>query len=404
MSKLPPNQLNARKITSLKDGVYGDGGNLWLTVRGATRAWTFRYKSPLTGKRREMGLGPARDISLQEARAKATDARRLLREGLDPLEELARKKLSTVKERTFEEIAEHYITEQMPAWKDPRSAPIWRSSLGRHVYPVMGARPIGLVQTDDVLAVLRPIWETTTETASRIRGRIERILDYAHSHQWREGDNPARWRGHLANILPKPTAVAKVVHHAALPYHDLPLVFTRLGLQDSSTALAARFLCLTAARSGETRHALWLEIDMEKRVWTVPAARMKAKREHRVPLTASAMGILRRMEMLRSSSSPDSLIFPGGKAGLPLSDVAISKALHRAAGTKEVTIHGLRSSFRDWAAEETDFPREVAEMALAHAIADKVEAAYRRGDLFGKRQEMMCRWEKFCLGNRAVQS
>lgn len=399
MSKLPPNQLTVRKIASLKDGVHGDGGNLWITIRGETRAWTFRFKSPLTGKRREMGLGPARDVSLSEARAKATDARRLLLEGIDPLEEQARKRRSVVRERTFEEVAEHYITEQTPAWKDQRSAPMWRSSLGRHVYPVMGSRPIGQVQTDDILSVLRPIWETTTETASRLRGRIERILDYAHSHQWREGDNPARWRGHLANILPKPTAVAKVVHHAAIPYRDLPAVFTQLGRQDGSAALAARFLCLTAARSGEVRHALWSEIDFGKQIWVVPAERMKAKREHRVPLTASALDVLRRMKILKSPASTGGLVFPGGKIGSPLSDVALSKALHRAAGTKDVTIHGLRSCFRDWAAEETDFSREVAEMALAHAIGDKVEAAYRRGDLFSKRQEMMRQWEKFCLGH-----
>ncbi|GBR05250.1 hypothetical protein AOE01nite_27080 [Acetobacter oeni] len=198
-------------------------------------------------------------------------------------------------------------------------------------------------------------------------------------------------------MLDKTTAVAKVVHHAAIPYRDLPTVFAQLGQQDGSAALAARFLCLTAARSGEVRHALWSEIDFEKQVWIVPAERMKAKREHRVPLTASTVSVLRRMEMLRSRSSADSLVFPGGKIGSPLSDVAVSKALHRAAGTKDVTIHGLRSSFRDWAAEETDFPREVAEMALAHAIGDKVEAAYRRGDLFSKRQEMMKQWEKFCL-------
>lgn len=398
MSKLPPNQLTVRKIASLKDGVYGDGGNLWITIRGDTRAWTFRYKSPLTGKRREMGLGPARDVSLFEARSKATDARRLLLEGRDPLDEQAQRKRSATKERTFREVAEHYITEQTPAWKDPRSAPMWRSSLNRHVYPRMGNCSIAQVQTEDVLAVLRPIWETTTETASRLRGRIERILDYAHSHHWSEGNNPARWRGHLANILPKPTAVAKVVHHAAVPYRDLPSVFAQLEQQDGAAALAARFLCLTAARSGEVRHARWSEIDLAKQIWVVPAERMKAKREHRVPLTTGALNVLRRMEILRPLPSADGLIFPGGKIGSPLSDVAISKALHRAAGTKDVTIHGLRSSFRDWAAEETDFPREVAEMALAHAIGNKVEAAYRRGDLLNKRQEMMKQWEQFCTG------
>ncbi|MFT9297323.1 MAG: integrase arm-type DNA-binding domain-containing protein [Gluconobacter sp.] len=398
MSKLPPNQLTVRKVASLKDGVYGDGGNLWITVRGDTRAWTFRYKSPVTGKRREMGLGPARDISLAEARLRATENRRLLLEGIDPLEEKARQKGETVQERTFAQVAEQYITEQAPGWKDPRSAPMWRSSLDRHVYPVLGQKPIGSVQTEDVLAVLRPIWENTTETATRLRGRMERILDYAQSHHWREGENPARWRGHLANILPKPTAVSKVVHHAALPYRDLPPVYSRLSAEHGVGALAARFICLTATRSGEVRKALWSEIDLKKQIWTIPAERMKAGREHRVPLTNGAMALLYKVQTLRSSLGEDSFVFPGGRVGSPLSDVAVSKALHQAAGTKDVTIHGLRSSFRDWAAEETDFPREVAEMALAHAIGDKVEAAYRRGDLFNRRAEMMFAWERFCAG------
>lgn len=341
-----------------------------------------------------MGIGSARDVSLADARRRATEARLMVLDGIDPLDRKREEKAARRKETglTFAQVAERYIIERAPAWRDPRSPGVWRSSLEHHAYPHMGKKNVVAIETDDVLAVLRPIWATTTETAGRVRGRIERVLDYARTQGWREGENPARWRGHLDNILPAPSKVTKVEHHAAVERKDIAKVMAALARSDGLSAKAVRFLCLTVARSGEVRAAVWSEIDFANRVWTIPAARMKAGREHRVPLTDGALAILEAVRPLRDSAKGD-FIFPGHRAGKPLSDVALSKALHLAAGTKAVTVHGLRSTFRDWAAEETDFPNEVAEMALAHAVGNKVEAAYRRGDLFAKRREMMEAWE-----------
>jgi integrase len=409
MSRLSPNQLTARKVETLRDGSYADGGNLWITVSGKSKNWSIRYKSPLTGSRREMGIGPLRDVPLAVAREKATEARRLIREGIDPIERRKDEKAARILQDgvTFEAVATQYVDEQKAGWRDTRLAPIWVSSLTRLAFPAIGKSTIGSIDTEDVLGVLRPIWTTKTETADRLRGRIERILDYATSHGWREGENPARWRGHLANILPKPSSVAKIEHHAAIPWRNIATVMAALQESNGMSALAVRFTCLTCMRSGEVRGARWREVDLDAKLWAVPPERMKTAKEHRVPLSAPAIEILLPLRDL--TKDPEALVFPGrvgsqsasalakAKAG-ELSDVALSKALHLAAGTKEVTVHGLRSTFRDWAAEHTDFPRDVAEMALAHAIGSKVEAAYRRGDLFEKRREMMEGWARWCLG------
>ncbi len=395
MSRLGPSQMTVRKVETLKDGAHSDGGNLWLTVTGKARTWSVRYTSPATGKRREMGLGPYRDVGLAAAREMAREARQLLRSGIDPIEHRRADRVGR-RERpalTFQTVAERYIADQTPGWRDMKLPAIWSSSLRRHAYPTIGDKAVGEVATDDVVALLRPIWETTTETADRVRSRIERILDYARSQGWREGENPARWRGHLAYVLPKPSTVAQVEHYAAVPFREVAGVMAGLARSQGVGALAVRFACLTAARSGEVRGATWSEVDLGERVWTIPAERMKAKRAHRVPLSGPAVAILVELRPLASGKA--GLVFPGGRVGRPLSDVALSKALHLAAGTKGVTVHGLRSTFRDWAAEATDYPREVAEMALAHAIADKVEAAYRRGDLFEKRRAMMAAWADF---------
>ncbi len=250
------------------------------------------------------------------------------------------------------------------------------------------------ITTEDVLAVLRPIWTTINETADRVRGRMERVLDYARTHGWREGENPARWKGHLAHILPKPSAVSKVVHRAAVPWKDIGTVMGRLVVAAGVSPLAIRFTCLTAARSGEVRGARWNEIDLKARLWTVPADRTKTGREHRVPLSEPALEILRILGA--SAMSREAFIFPGGRPKQQLSDVAVSKALHAAAGTRNVTVHGLRSTFRDWVAEATDHAGEVAEMALAHVVGSQVEAAYRRGDLFEKRRALMEAWGSYC--------
>ncbi|MGI4950965.1 MAG: tyrosine-type recombinase/integrase [Janthinobacterium lividum] len=395
MSRLGPNQMTVRKVESLKDGTHSDGGNLCLTVVGKARTWSVRYTSPTTGKRREMGLGSYRDVGLAAARELASEARQMLRRGVDPIEQRKVERASR-RERpalTFKAVAERYIADQTPGWRDVKLPGIWTSSLRRHAYPRIGDKAVGEVGTDDVVALLRPIWETTTETADRVRSRIERILDYARSQGWREGENPARWKGHLAYVLPKPSTVSQVEHYAAVPFLKVAVVMAGLARSQGFGAMAVRFACLTAARSNEVRGATWSEVDLAERVWTVPAERMKAKRGHRVPLSGPALAILAEMRPLASGRS--ALLFPGGRVGRPLSDVALSKALHLAAGTKGVTVHGLRSTFRDWAAEATDYPREVAEMALAHVIADKVEAAYRRGDLFDKRRAMMEAWAGF---------
>ena len=360
MSRLPPHQMTVRKVESLKDGSWCDGGNLWITVKGTSRTWSFRFKSPVTGRRREMGLGSAIDLSLAGARQQAAEARKLLSRGLDPIED--RKELRANQKRqaalSFEDVAKRYILEQTPAWKDPRRADIWSSSLERLAYPQIGRKEVMAITTEDVLTVLRPIWTTINETADRVRGRIERILDYARTHGWREGENPARWKGHLANILPKPSAVSKVVHQAAVPWKDIGAVMDRLAVAAGISPLAARFTCLTAARPGEVRGARWSEVDLEARLWSVPADRTKMGREHRVPLSEPALEILRTLGA--SATSREAFIFPGGRPKRPLSDVAVSKALHAAAGSRDVTVHGLRSTFRDWVAEATDHAGEVS--------------------------------------------
>ena len=396
MSRLGPNQMTVRKLQSLKDGTHSDGGNLWITVSGKQRTWSLRYKSPATGKRREMGLGPYRDVSLAEARLAAAEARALLRGGVDPLEHKKAAKAGSVRQRalTFEAVSALYIEEQKSGWRDTRLPGIWTSSLKRLAYPTIGAKSVGTITTDDVLAVLRPIWTTTNETADRVRGRMERILDYASTHGWREGENPARWRGHLANILPTPSSVSQVEHRPAVPWKEIGPVMSALARSEGLGALAVRFACLTAARSAEVRGAVWSEIDLEAKIWTIPAERMKQRKEHRVPLSNPALEVLSASRKL--AGEPSTLVFPGGRPGRPLSDVALSKALHLAAKTKGVTVHGLRSTFRDWVAEDTQVPRELAEMALAHTVGDKVEAAYRRSDLLERRRPLMDDWARWC--------
>ncbi|MGI4976817.1 MAG: tyrosine-type recombinase/integrase [Janthinobacterium lividum] len=400
MSRLGPNQMTVKKVESLKDGTHSDGGNLWLTVQGKARTWSIRYTSPTTGRRREMGIGPYRDVGLAAARELAGQARQLLRKGVDPLDH-RRAEQGGRRDKpahTFQAVAERYIVDQTPGWRDTRLPGIWSSSLQRLAYSRIGDKAVEAVDTEDVIAILRPIWETRTETADRVRGRMERILDYARTQGWREGDNPARWKGHLSHILPRPSTVSQVQHRAALPYPAIGPVMDKLASSTGVGALAVRFACLTAARSNEVRGATWSEVDLVGQVWTIPAERMKAKRGHRVPLSAPALAILAGLQPLAAGKA--GLVFPGGRVGRPLSDVALSSALHLAAGTKGVTVHGLRSTFRDWAAEATDYPREVAEMALAHVIADKVEAAYRRGDLFDKRRAMMEAWADFTMDRK----
>ena len=386
-------KLTAMQVNRLtKPGHHGAGGGLYLRVREDRKVWFFRYK--VAGKTHWLGLGAYPDYTLAEAREAARQCRRQLREGIDPLEARRAAKAATQEAEglTFQMMAEKYIKAHEAEWKNEKHAAQWAATLKVYVHPVMGNKPVHIVGVADVLEALEPIWTEKPETASRIRGRIEAVLNYAAARNLRSSENPARWRGHLDHLLPARAKVARVEHHAALPWADLPRLVERLGESKGIAALCLRFLILTAARSGEARGAIWAEIDMEAGIWTVPPERMKAGREHRIPLSDPAMAVLGEMAQL--GTEPGKLAFPGAVKDRPLSDVALNKALATAGGG-EHTVHGMRSTFRDWCAERTAYPREVAEAALAHTNKDKVEAAYLRGDHFEQRRRLMADWAAY---------
>lgn len=387
-------RLTALAIASLsREGNYSDGGQLYLRVRAdGSKSWAFRYKWQT--KPHWMSLGPLADLSLAEARAKATALRNDLREGRDPLAARRERQAAATNAegRTFDAVAGLYIEAHRAGWKNAKHAAQWQSTLDMYASPIIGKLAVGSIALDEVLRILRPIWTAKPETASRLRGRIEAVLDFAAVHSWRQGENPARWTGYLDQILPAKAKVRAVAHHAALPWQDVPAAIAKLATSTATSAACLRFLALTAARSGEARGARWNEIDLGARTWTIPAARMKARAEHRIPLSDAAMAVLQAMQGLQRK--PDGLVFPGGAPGKPLSDVALSKAL--AAVAEGFTVHGMRSSFRDWCAESTNFPREIAEAALAHGNKDKVEAAYLRGDHIAKRRHLMEAWSRHC--------
>jgi integrase len=387
--------LTARRVaTSNAPGLYGDGGNLWLKVTGpGRRSWVFRYM--IGGKARNMGLGSAAELSLAEARDKAEAARRLLRDGIDPRDQRdatrAAEARTAARAVTFTDVTARYFAAHSAAWRSERHRAIWLASMTNHVAPTLGALPVGAVTTDLVLSVLEPLWQTHTETASRLRGRIEAVLSYAIARGWREGPNPALWRGHLALMLPRRSKVQPVQHFAALPWQAAPAFMAELRHQDNISARTLQFLILTAARSGEVRGATWDEIDMAQAVWTIPGSRMKGGREHRVPLSAPALALLAEMASLRTARGQ---VFPGRSLTRPLSPDALAKLLQRL-GHKGLTAHGFRSCFRDWAAEATSYPAHVSEQALAHSVGNAVERAYRRGDLFAKRTALLSDWAAY---------
>ncbi len=340
-----------------------------------------------------MGLGAYPLVSLAEARDKAAEARKLLKQGVDPID--ARKAESAQRVATgttFRDVAEALIDSHEADWRNKKSAGQWRSSLAAYVYPHVGALPVADVGTQNVLACLEPIWRAKPETASRVRGRIEAVLHAAKVRGLRSGDNPAQWRGHLALVLPAKTKVRRIKHHAALPYGELPGFMAALRLQPGFAARALEFAILTGARTNEALGATWSEIDLIAGTWVVPGERMKAHREHRVLLSDAAVELL--AGLLREGDH----LFPGAKAGQPLSNMALLMTLRRM-GRGDLTPHGFRSTFRDWAAETTAYPGDVVEMALAHAIGSKVEAAYRRGDLFEKRRALMRDWAALCAAS-----
>lgn len=378
------NRLNARVVaTIIKHGRHADGGGLYLSISpNGGRRWVFLFR--WHGKPTEIGFGSARDVTLARARELAAHARARLTEGLNPKE--AR---NPSEGATFGECADRLIEAMRPSWRNEKHAAQWDMTLKEYAKPIRRML-VGKIVTTDVLSVLKPLWIDKPETASRLRGRIERVLDAAKAQGLRSGENPARWRGHLDQLLPKRQRLTRG-HHAAMPYAELPAFLKSLQTRPATAALALEFTILTAARSGEVLGARWHEVDLDRAIWTVPAARMKAGREHRVPLSKRAVAIAKMMHETRNGD----FVFPGQKEGRPLSTMALEMVLRRMK-VENATVHGFRSAFRDWSAECTSFANEVCEAALAHVIENKAEAAYRRGDLVDKRRKLMDAWSSYC--------
>ncbi len=407
-------KLSAVAIKGLvKPGRYSDGGGLHLYVRDADkRSWVLRYT--IGDRRRDMGLGDFPALTLKDARDRADAARAHLKEGRDPLDarRAAEAESEGARTRTFKAAAEAMLADKAKGWRNAKHRAQWNATLEGYAYPTLGSMPVAAIGTDDVLAVLRPVWERAPETASRLRGRIEAVLDAAAASGWREGPNPARWKGHLSARLPKPRSVKPQRHHPALAYAEMGDFMAALAKREGTAAKALAFAILTAARTGEVRGMTWGEVDLAERVWTVPGARMKAGRAHRVPLSPGAAAILAAMKPANPRAA--ALVFPGERAGKSLSDMTLSAVVRRMnelgadpadpdapprwrdAEGRAVVPHGFRSTFRDWAGETRADPREVVERCLAHTIRDKVEAAYARGDLLERRRPVIDAWGAFC--------
>lgn len=385
--------LTALKAEKAGHGLHADGGGLYLQVQGEARSWIFRYT--FAGKRRYRGLGSATALGLADARDAAAACRKLLTQGVDPIElkreEKVKAAIEAAKAITFDEAAEQYITAHEPTWRNPKHKAQWRNTLRDYVSPVFGKVPVQAVDTAMVLKVLQPIWLTKNETASRVRGRIEDILDWAKARTYRTGDNPARWRGHLQHTLPKRRKVRKVVHHPAMDHAEIPAFMAELRGREGEGTRALEFLILTAARTGEVTGATPAEIGGA--VWSIDGARMKGGRPHRVPLCKRAVEIVAGRE--------GAYLFRGGKAGKPLSNAAMSAVLARL-GRSDVTVHGFRATFKTWAEERTNYPRTLIEAALAHSSGDRTEEAYRRGDVLDKRRKLMDAWARHCASSAAM--
>jgi integrase len=389
-------RLSAAKVKTAKAGMWCDGGGLYLQCTsgadGVRKSWIFRYATK--GRERQMGLGPLDTVSLAEAREKAAECRRLRAQGIDPIAhrnaERMRAALDAAKAMTFDQCRDEYIKAKGPGWRSVKHRGQWQSTLETYCTPIFGEIAVQEIDVGLILKVLEPIWATKPETASRLRGRIEAILDWARVRGLRTGENPARWRGHLDHLLPAPHKVRKVMHHAALDYRKIGAFMVDLRAREGVSARALEFAILTAARTNEVLGAKWSEIDEHERVWIVPAERMKGGKDHRVPLSKAAWAIIEQMKPLRQND----YVFPGDRRAM-LSNMALLMTLRRMKRA-DLTAHGFRSTFRTWAAERTNFAREVIETALSHVVGNKVEAAYQRGDLFDKRRRLMSAWTDFC--------
>lgn len=386
-------ELTALAVSKLKEqGRHAVGGvdGLHLRISAGARAWVLRIQ--IGDKRRDLGLGSYPEISLAEARDLARDYRKDVHRGIDPLTHKRQLKSALrsqqASEKTFQQCAEAYVEAKSSEWKNPKHRQQWSNTLTSYAYPHLGHLLVSEVDLPHVLACLEPIWKSKNETASRLRGRIEAVLDFATVRKYRAGENPARWKGHLETILPAPSKVQEVRHHAAMPLNEVATFVSTLRQKDGISPKALEFLILTAARSGEVRGATWDEIDLSNRVWTVPAARMKARSEHRVPLSDAAIRLLENLPRLAESP----LVFPSTQ-GKQLSDMTLTQLMRRMEAS--AVPHGFRSTFRDWVGERTNYARELAEQALAHTLESKVEAAYRRGDGLDKRREMMQDWATY---------
>lgn len=384
------NVLTVKTIAANRAAKLRDGGGLWLITRGAGRYWIFNYT--FAGLRREMGLGPLHTVGLADARSKAEEARQLLRQGVDPLAVKREAEDASPKTMTFGEYADNFVDAAVKAgrWRGAKTEARWRNLLENHAKPIR-PKTLASIRVADVVAALRPLWGAKQETAEKLREAIERVLDAARVEGYRQGDNPAAWRGNLEHLLHKPNALVAARHHASMPHEDVAAFMRSLAGIKGVGARALEFTILTAARSGEARGATWAEIDLDAKVWTIPAIRMKAGKAHRVPLSGAALAVLKTMKAQRVNE----LVFPGVRAGKPLSDMSLAKAL-KSATAAACTVNGFRSSLRDWATEVAHAPREIAEAALAHAVGDAVERSYARSDALERRRALMEAWAQYC--------
>jgi len=388
--------LSVKKIARLNEpGRYFDRDNLYLQVRNeANKSWLMRYT--LDGRERWCGLGPLRTLDLEDARARCRKFRQMLLDGIDPIEykrqRRAAKRLEDAKSVTFEDCLRQYLAQHERKWKSLKHRQQFETTVTQYVLPKIGKLSVAAIDTGLVLRCLEPIWERIPVTGGRVRNRIEAVLDWAKVHEYRTGDNPARWSGHLDNLLPAPGELNARKHHAALPYAELPAFFSQLSNQDGVAARAVEFLILTAARAGEVTGAVWNEINLRERTWAIPAARMKAKKDHKVPLSDRAVEILQQLP--RQEGNPH--IFAGTNKGGTLNDLSLRRLLKALGRNGDITIHGFRSTFSDWAHERTNYNNHTIEQALAHTIGSDVERAYRRGDLFEKRRRLMADWARYC--------